>query len=437
MSRPTILNYSISVQYPSNLVLGFMLLLEKLEKKGSVLQKYINYRGRLHHLELKGKVSNRMIFDNKEYIIWCLNDYLGLMHHPESIEAAAQATTQYGPSYPHSVRLTIGHSSAHDYLEQQLNTLMGYEDSMLVNLGYQGFMSIIDALTDRHDTIIYDQKCHACLIDGVRLHNGRKFAFKHNDINHLETQLQRARKTHNSKEGMIIVVVDGLYSMHGELAKLDEIVRLKKLYNFALFVDDSHAFGVFGKHGKGSPEHYGIEKEVDVYVSTFTKSFGNLGGFVSAKKPIIDFLRFATRSQIFSRSMPLPMVLSVSKNIEIFQREPERRERLWKNTNQFQEGLREMAINIGPSESPIVPIHINGNHQEGLKVFFDLREMGIFSYIVAYPVVEKNTCLIRMVCTHNHTTIDIEQTLHAFKELKRRYPRILSIPKQNEVFREY
>lgn len=403
-----------------------MRLLQKLEQKNTVLQKYIDYRGSLHHLELKGKVSNRMIFEGKEYIVWCLNDYLGLMHHSESITAAAQATSEFGPSYPHSVRLTIGHTEAHNYLETQLSDFMGTEDSMLVNLGYQGFMSIIDALTDRHDTIVYDQKCHACLMDGVRLHNGRKFAFKHNDINHLETQLQRAQKNHRPESGMIIVIVDGLYSMHGELAKLDEIVRLKKQYNFSLFVDDSHAFGVFGQNGKGSPEHFDVEEEIDVYVSTFTKSFGNLGGFVTAKKPIIDYLRFATRSQIFSRSMPLPMVLSVSKNLEIFLREPQRRQKLWENTIRFQEGLRSLDINIGLTQSPIVPIQINGSHQDGLKVFFDLRAMGIFSYIVAYPVVEKNTCLIRMVCTHNHTQQDIDETLSVFKTLKERYPRSLS-----------
>lgn len=408
-------------------------LLQKLKQRTTVLQRYINYRGQLHHLELKGKVASRMTFNEQEYIIWCMNDYLGLMHHPESIKAAAEITESYGPSYPHSVRLTIGHNHQHDRLEQSLSSFTGYEDTMLVNLGYQGFFSIIDALTDRHDTIIYDQKCHACLIDGVRIHNGRKFAFKHNDIAHLEQQIQRALKTHNPKHGMIMVVVDGLYSMHGELAPLDKIAALKEKYDFTFLVDDSHAFGVFGDHGKGSPEHFGVEDQVDVFLSTFTKSFGNLGGFVGARKEVINYLRFAVRSQIFSRTLPLPMVASVQKNLEIAIREPERRERLWKNTLRFKNGLTELGINIGKSDGPIVPIEINGSHQDGLDVYFDLRSMGVFSYIVAYPVVPKGTCLIRMVCTHNHTEEDIDQTLAAFKTLKDKYEEQLSAPKNISV----
>lgn len=408
-------------------------LLQKLEHRTTVLQQYISYRGQLHHLELNGKVANRMVFDEKEYIIWCLNDYLGLMHHPESVKAATEVTALYGPSYPHSVRLTIGHTEAHDNLERSLSTFLGQEDAMLVNLGYQGFFSIIDALTDRHDTIIYDQKCHACLIDGIRIHNGRKFAFKHNNVEHLEMQIQRALKTHNPDHGIIMVVVDGLYSMHGELAPLDEIARLKEKYNFTFLVDDSHAFGVFGKNGKGSPEHFGVEDKVDIFLSTFTKSFGNLGGFVTAKKKIVDYLRFAVRSQIFSRTLPLPMVASVSKNLEIFINEPERRAKLWKNTLRFKSGLQALGVDIGNSVSPIVPVKINGSHQDGLNVYFGLRELGIFSYIVAYPVVAKGTCLIRMVCTYNHTDTDIDETLNAFKILKRKFPEQLSIPKNISV----
>lgn len=408
-------------------------LLQKLEHRTTVLQQYIAYRGSLHHLELKGKISSRMTFDDKEYIVWCLNDYLGLMHHPESVAAATEVTRLYGPSYPHSVRLTIGHTQAHDDLELTLSNFLGREDTMLVNLGYQGFFSIVDALTDRHDTIIYDQKCHACLIDGVRIHNGRKFAFKHNNVEHLEMQIKRALKTHNPNNGIILVIVDGLYSMHGELAPLDEIVKLKKKYNFTFLVDDSHAFGVFGDNGKGSPEYFGVEQEVDVFLSTFTKSFGNLGGFVSADKKVIDYLRFAVRSQIFSRTMPLPMVTGVQKNLDIFLKEPERRTRLWQNTRRFRNGLLALGVNIGNSQSPIIPIKINGTHQDGLDIYFGLRELGIFSYIVAYPVVAKGTCLIRMVCTYNHTEADIDETLNAFKVLKKKYPESLSNPRNRNI----
>lgn len=414
----------------------FMNLTQKLKQRASLWQNYLGYNGKLHHTELKGKVASRMMYEEREYIIWCLNDYLGLMDHPDGIQAAAKATASYGPSYPHSVRLTIGHTAFHAQLEQEIASFMEREEAMLVNLGYQGFLSIIDALTDRHDTLIYDQSIHACLIDGVRLHNGRKFAFQHNSIEHLETQLQRASKTHNPETGTIIVIVDGLYSMGGELAPLDAIAKLKEQYDFALFVDDSHAFGVFGDQGRGAPQHFDVEDQVDVYVSTFTKSFGNLGGFVAAKKEIIDYLRFTVRSQIFSRTMPLPMVLSVLKNLETFQREPERRTRLWNNTRKFQQGLRALGLNIGKTESPITPVRINGSLQEGLEVLTELRELGVFSYIAAYPVVPKGTCLIRMVCTYNHTEQDIEETLEAFKILKHRFPERLSPSPQIERMSE-
>ncbi len=399
-----------------------MNLLQKLKRRVTVLQEYSNYYRDLHHMELKGKVGSRMKFKGKEHIIWCLNDYLGLMNHPESIKAAAKITSKYGASYPHSVRLSIGNSELHEELEEELIDMMQMEDAMLVNLGYQAFSSIIDALTDRHDTIIYDQNAHACLIDGVRLHNGRKFAFKHNCVRQLEMQLQRASKSHDPKQGIIMVIVDGLYSMSGEFAPLKEIAKLKEKYEFTLFVDDSHAFGVFGENGRGTPEHFGVENDVDIYVSTFTKALGSIGGFVAAKKDIVTYLRYAVRSQIFSRTLPLSMVATVLKSIEIFKKEPQRRKVLMKNTKLFQDGLKSMGIYIGNTQSPITPVHINGPIKTGVSILRELRNQGIFSYLVAYPVVAKDTCLIRMVSTYNHTEQDIEETLRAFKAIKEKFP---------------
>ncbi len=399
-----------------------MNLLQKLQRRVTVLQEYSNFYRDLHHMELKGKVGSRMKFKGKEHIIWCLNDYLGFMNHPDSIKAAAKVTAKYGPSYPHSVRLSIGNSALHEELEDDLKSMINMEDAMLVNLGYQAFSSIVDALTDRHDTIIYDQNSHACLIDGVRLHNGRKFAFKHNSVSHLEKQLQRASKTHDPNHGIMMVIVDGLYSMSGEFAPLREIAKLKEQYNFTLFVDDSHAFGVFGDNGRGTAEHLGVEKAVDVYVSTFTKAFGNLGGFVAAKEEIITYLRYAVRSQIFSRTLPLPMVAATLKTMEIFNREPQRRKILLQKTKQFQDGLRRLGLYIGNTQSPITPVHINGPIKTGVKILRELRNQGIFSYLVAYPVVAKDTCLIRMVSTYNHTEQDIEETLKGFKAVKEKYP---------------
>jgi glycine C-acetyltransferase len=399
-----------------------MNLLQKLQGRVTVLQEYSNYYRDLHHMELKGKVGSRMKFKGKEHIIWCLNDYLGFMNHPESIKAATKVTSKYGPSYPHSVRLSIGNTALHEELEEELKEMMQMEDAMLVNLGYQAFTSIIDALTDRHDTIIYDQNAHACLIDGVRLHNGRKFAFKHNSISHLEMQLKRAYKSHNPNQGIIMVIVDGLYSMTGEFAPLKEIARLKEKYDFTLFVDDSHAFGVFGENGRGSAERAGVEKEVDIYVSTFTKAFGSLGGFVAAKEEIITYLRYAVRSQIFSRTLPLPMVATVLKTMEIFKREPHRRKVLMEKTKLFQNGLKRLGIYIGNTQSPITPVHINGSIKTGVAILRELRNQRIFSYLVAYPVVAKDTCLIRMVSTFNHTEQDIEETLKGFKAVKEKFP---------------
>ncbi len=399
-----------------------MNLLQKLQRRVTVLQEYSNYYRDLHHMELKGKVGSRMKFKGKEHIIWCLNDYLGFMNHPESIKAATKVTSKYGPSYPHSVRLSIGNSELHEELEEELKAMMNMEDAMLVNLGYQAFSSIIDAITDRHDTIIYDQNAHACLIDGVRLHNGRKFAFKHNDVSQLEMQLKRASKTHDPNQGIMMVIVDGLYSMSGEFAPLREIAKLKEKYDFTLFVDDSHAFGVFGENGRGTPEHFGVEKDVDIYVSTFTKAFGSIGGFVAAKNEIITYLRYAVRSQIFSRTMPLPMVAATLKTMEIFKREPHRRKTLMKNTKLFQDGLKKLGIYIGKTQSPITPVHINGPIKTGVAILRELRNQGVFSYLVAYPVVAKETCLIRMVSTYNHTEKDIEETLRGFKAVKEKFP---------------
>ncbi|MEO0788569.1 MAG: aminotransferase class I/II-fold pyridoxal phosphate-dependent enzyme [Bacteroidota bacterium] len=403
-----------------------MHLSQKLERRATIWQNYSSFRGQLHHTELKGPVGSRMYFQDREYIIWCINNYLGLMGHPEGIKAAAEVAQEYGASYPHSVRLTAGHTAQHDHLEEQLSDFLQKEDTMLLNVGFQGVMSVIDALTDRHDTILYDRNVHACLIDGVRLHNGRKFAFQHNSVVHLEQQIKRALKTHNPNEGMMIVLVDGLYSMHGGLAPLDEIVALKKKYGFALLVDDSHGLGVFGNNGRGAPEYFGVEDEVDIYICSFTKIFGNIGGFVSGKKEHIEYLRFTVRSQIFSRTLPLSMVAAVTKNLEVLRKEPERRYTLWRNTKLLQEGLRDLDINFGDTVSPITPVRIYGSLHDGLEVLSELRKLGVFSYVVGYPVVEKGSCLIRMVVTQDHSQEDIWETLDAFKKVKSQFPKRLT-----------
>ena len=388
-----------------------MNLSQKLAKRTPHLQKYSHYHGTFHHQELEGEVGNRMTFKGDEYIIWCINDYLGLMNNEEAKRIEGEATMKYGAAYPHSTRTTFGHTKYHDQLEKGLSNLMNRESSFLFQLGYLGIFSIIDALSDRHDTIIYDQSVHACAIDGVRLHNGRKFAFKHNDVAHLRKQLIKAQKFQKDEYGTTIVLVDGVYSMYGDLAPLDEIVALKEEFDFSIIVDDSHGFGVLGENGRGTPEHFDVEDQIELYISTFTKSMGSYGGFVSGNKDLIEFLRYNTRSQIFSRTIPLPQVLSCIKKLELFINEPERREKLWSNIRKFQNGMREAGINIGETSSAVTPIKINGTVEDCLKILSQLREKQVFSYMVTYPVVPKGISLIRLFPTYNHNDEDIRQTI--------------------------
>ncbi len=399
-----------------------MNLSKKLKNRVSELQSYQDNRGRFHHLELNGEISSRMTFEDKETVVWCVNDYLGLMNNKESKQLASEVTEKYGSAYPHATRVAFGETKHHSEFEEELADFVNKDAAYLLNLGYAGICSIIDALTDRHDTIIYDQAVHACSIDGIRLHNGRKFSFRHNSVAHLETQIKRALKRHNPETGSILVIIDGVYSMHGEQAPLKEIVALKKKYDFCILLDDSHGFGVLGHSGAGAAQEQDVEDEVDIYVATFTKAIGSLGAFVAADKTTIDYLRYNTRSQIFSRTIPLSQLLPAQNNLRLLRKEPGRRIKLWNNTVRFQSGLRKLGINIGEPESPITPIQIIGSTDEGFEVLMDLRNNGVFSYLVFYPVVPKGTCLIRMVATYNHTAEDIDHTLDVFKKLTKKYP---------------
>jgi len=402
-----------------------MNLAEKLKTRVSDIERYKVYHGVLHHMELEGEISSHMTHNEQDHIVWCVNDYLGLMNNSRSKQLAAEATLKYGSAYPHATRATFGETEYHRIFEKELAEFVSKESAFLLNLGYAGICSIVDALTDRHDTILYDQSIHACSIDGVRMHNGRKFAFKHNCVEHLEVQLQRALKRHKPELGSLLVIIDGVYSMHGEQAPMKEIVALKKKYGFTLLVDDSHGFGVLGSTGAGAGQEHGVQDDIDVYVSTFTKAIGSLGAFVAGDKGLVDYLRYNTRSQIFSRTIPLSQLLPALNNLRIAKNEPYRRTKLWKNTNRFQDGLKSLGVNIGQPQSPVTPIRINGSLEDGLQVLFGLRENHIFSYIVSYPVVPKGTCLIRMVPTFNHSDQDIDTTLAVFEKLVKKYPAFL------------
>jgi len=368
----------------------------KLSSKISQIQSFADVKGVLHHMELNG-------------------------HNPAAKKRAAELTLELGASYPHSSRLTFGQSTYHDALEEELAQYMQKEAACLMNLGYLGVFSTIDAITDRHDILIYDQKVHACIIDGVRIHNGRSFSFKHNDVEHLETQLKRAQKFYQKGRGTILVLVDGVYSMYGEQAPLKQIAELKTKYDFNIVVDDSHGFGIIGENGRGTPESQGVENSVDLYISTFTKAMGSIGGFVCGKKAIMDYLRYNTRGAIFSRTMPLPQVLTVTENLKTLKAEPFRRAHAWNNTKKFQNGMRNLGFDIGKPESPITPVRIVGEDSVVVPIGLELKRQGIFTYTVCYPVVAKGTFLIRMVPTYNHTDEDIEKTLSVFQKLKENY----------------
>lgn len=381
------------------------------------------YADRIHGYfafpKLEGDISNRMKFRGKEKLVWSLNNYLGLANHPEVRKADADAAAQYGLALPMGARMMSGQSDLHEQLEKELATFVGKESAYLLNYGYQGMVSIIDALVDRKDVIVYDSESHACIVDGVRLHLGKRFVFPHNNIENLKKQLERATKVTQETGGGILVITEGVFGMSGDLGKLDEIVALKKQYNFRLFVDDAHGFGTMGPTGAGVAEHLGVNDGVDVYFGTFAKSMASIGAFVASTKEVIYYLMYNMRSQIFAKSLPMPLVVGALKRLDLVRKHPEYREKLWTITNALQNGLRERGFNLGNTESPVTPVFLSGQTSEGTNLAYDLREnYNIFCSVVGYPVVPKGVIIIRIIPTAVHTLEDVEYTLNAFTKIK-------------------
>lgn len=369
--------------------------------------------------KLEGPLSNKMIFMGKERLIWSLNNYLGLGNHPDVRKADAEAAAQWGLAYPMGARMMSGHTKYHEQLEQELADYVGRESSYLLNYGYQGMVSIIESLVDRKDVIVYDSEAHACIIDGMRLHFGKRFVYPHNDMQNLEKELSRARKITEQTGGGILVITEGVYGMSGDLGKLKEITDLKEKYDFRLLVDDAHGFGTMGPTGAGTDEHFGVQDKVDLYFGTFAKAMAGIGGFVASDKKIIQYLKYTLRSQIFAKSLPMPMVFGALKRLEMVRNNPEHREKLWKIVNALQEGLRSHGFNLGNTESPVTPVIMQGGVPEATQITFDLREhYNIFCSIVAYPVVPKGIILLRLIPTAVHTLEDVEYTVKAFSEVK-------------------
>jgi len=369
--------------------------------------------------KLEGEISNKMIFQGKERLVWSLNNYLGLGNHPEVRKADAEAAKEWGMAYPMGARMMSGQTKYHEELERQLADYVGREAAYLLNYGYQGMVSIINSMVNRNDVIVYDSEAHACIIDGMRLHFGKRFVYPHNNMANLERELGRATKIVEKTGGGILVITEGVYGMSGDLGKLDKIVELKKKYNFRLFIDDAHGFGTMGPTGAGTDEHFGVQKEVDLYFGTFAKAMAGIGGFVAGKREVIKYLQYNMRSQIFAKSLPMPMVIGALKRLELVKTQPELREKLWTVVNALQKGLKEQGFNIGDSGSPVTPVILEGSVGEATQITYDLREnYNIFCSIVVYPVVPKGVILLRLIPTSVHTLEDVDYTIKAFIDVK-------------------
>jgi len=384
------------------------------------------YRERAHGYfafpKLEGEISSRMKFRGKEVIVWSLNNYLGLANHPEVRRVDAEAAAEYGFAYPMGARMMSGNTNKHEQLEKELSEFVMKEDTLLLNYGYQGMVSIIDVLCSRHDVIVYDAESHACIIDGLRLHPGHRYVFKHNDITDCEKQLQRAVSLiEKQNAGGVLVITEGVFGMAGDQGKIKEIAALKKKYQFRLLVDDAHGFGTMGKTGAGAGEEQGCHDEIDLYFSTFAKSMASIGAFVSGERNIIDYIRYNIRSQMFAKSLPMPIVIGNMKRLELLRTHSELKEMLWKNAGKLQSGLKERGFDIGKTDSVVTPVHMKGDIPEATAMVMDLREnFGIFASIVVYPVIPKGHIIFRLIPSAVHTDSDIETTLKAFEETKKK-----------------
>ncbi|MCL2168052.1 MAG: aminotransferase class I/II-fold pyridoxal phosphate-dependent enzyme [Lentimicrobiaceae bacterium] len=373
--------------------------------------------------KLEGEIQPKMIFNGKEVLNWSLNNYLGLANHPEVREADAQAAKDYGMGYPMGARMMSGDSKFHNKLEQELADFVGKPAGYLMNFGYQGMVSIIDVLTTRRDVIVYDSEAHACILDGMRLSLAKRFVFQHNDMDSLRKQLQNALPVAEQNGGGILVITEGVFGMAGDIGKLDKIVEMKKEFPFRLLVDDAHGFGTMGKTGAGVAEHLNCTDGVDVFFGTFAKSMAGIGAFVLSEREIIDHLRFNMRSQIFAKSLPMPMVIGGLKRLELLKNKHELREQLWNIVKALQKGLKEKGFNIGKTESPVTPVYFEGGPEQGTNVVVDLREnYGIFCSIVTYPVIPKGLIMLRLIPTAVHTLEDVERTIQVFSEVKEKLP---------------
>ena len=395
-------------------------IFDKLNRnRGPIGQYAKGVHGYFTFPKLEGELGNKMIFRGKEVLTWSINNYLGLANHPEVRKADADAAAEWGMAYPMGARMMTGQTKYHEQLEQEIAEFMGYEDSIVVNFGYQGMVSTVDSLVDRHDVIVYDSEAHACILDGMRLHVGKRLVFQHNDMKSFDTQMERATKLVENTEGGILVITEGVFGMAGDQGKIKEIVEFRKSgkYNFRLFVDDAHGFGTCGENGRGAGEEQGVHEEIDVLFGTFAKSMASIGGFICANESVVEYLRYNMRSQMFAKSLPMPIVIGALKRLELLRTKPELRENLWKIANALQTGLREAGFDIGETNSAVTPVFLKGagNLATATNLTYDLREnYQIFCSIVTYPVVPKDVIMLRLIPTAVHTLEDVKYTIETF-----------------------
>ena len=371
--------------------------------------------------KLEGEIGPHMRFNGKEVLCWSLNNYLGLANHPQIRKVDAEASERWGLAYPMGSRMMSGHTSLHERMERELADFEKKEDAFLFNFGYQGIISTIDALCTRHDVIVYDSEAHACLIDGCRMHQGKRMVYPHNDIEKCEKTIQRALKVCEETGGGVLLITEGVYGMTGALGILDQIVELKKKYRFRILIDDAHGFGVMGEHGRGTSEHFGCMDGIDLYIGAFAKSMAIIGGFVAGPHSVIDYLRYNLRSQIYAKSLPMPIVEGCLKRLEIIrgQEGDELRKKLWTVTRALQDGFRNLGFDIGLAQACVTPVFIHGTIPQATNIVVDLREnYGIFCSVVTYPVIPKGLLMFRIIPTAVHTLEDVDRTLKAFSEVR-------------------
>jgi glycine C-acetyltransferase len=397
-------------------------IFDKIRKNRGPLGQYSKgVHGYFTFPKLEGEIGNRMVFRGKECLVWSVNNYLGLANHPEVREADAKASAEWGLAYPMGSRMMTGQTNEHEALESELSDFMEKEDAILLNFGYQGMVSAIDCVVDRNDVIVYDSESHACILDGMRLHVGKRFVFQHNDMESFDKQMERATRIVETTGGGILVITEGVFGMAGDQGRLKDIIDFRKSgkYQFRIFVDDAHGFGTIGERGQGAGEAQGVQAEIDILFGTFAKSMALIGGFICAEENIVEYMRYNMRSQIFAKSLPMPLVIGARKRLELLKTRPELKARLWEVTNALQSGLVNAGFDIGGTNSPVTPVFLKGSLAEATNLTFDLREnFNIFCSIVIYPVVPKDVIMLRLIPTAAHTLEDVQYTIDSFSKMK-------------------